>query len=316
MRYIVRADSSPAIGSGHMMRVTAIAEELITRGESVILVGQFLDVPWLVERINTLGFSQILQNPEGFVSNPETDVLILDSYSLPVDDGFIQRSNWRRVIVIMDALTPAFKADLVIHPGITDDWMPKTDVKYLAGPRYIPFRKSIAKSINSSKNMGLLEILVVGGGTDPFNFVEAICMNLRNIEGQFHVQLFSNDLSLSKLDSRFTCVPIGPDLDVHGNSAQLVFTTASTTSLEFIAREVAVGIGCAVANQEEYYETLVSAGVAVPIGKFHQGKWELDMQKIVSLISSHQLREALKQKSAGLLDLRGVIRIADEIIEH
>ena len=296
------------------MRLTAIAEELIARGENVIFIGQFLDVPWLIERIKTLGFSLILQIPKGYISNPETDVLIIDSYTLPVDDGFIQKSNWRQVIVIADNLTPAYNADLVIHPGLTDDWKPKMDVRYLSGPRYIPFRKSITKFVNSSTDVGVLEILVVGGGTDPFNFVEAICMILRNIKGHFRARLFSNDLSLSELDPRFTCIEIGPELDVYGNSAELVFTTASTTSLEFIAREAAVGIGCSVDNQEEYYETLASAKVAVPLGRFNQGKWELDEQKIEKLISSQQLRETLKQNSSGLFDLRGVIRIADEIL--
>jgi spore coat polysaccharide biosynthesis predicted glycosyltransferase SpsG len=316
MRYILRADSSPTIGTGHIMRVTAIAEELISRRENVIFIGQFSGVPWLAKRINSLGFSLILENPKGYISNPETDVLILDSYTLPIDDGFIQKSNWRRVILIMDDLTPAYKTDLVIHPGITDDWKPKMDVAHLSGPKFIPFRKSITKLSNSSTQAGLLEILVVGGGTDPFNFVEAICMNLRNIKGRFRVRLFSNNHSLNELDPRFICIPIGPELDVHGNSAQLVFTTASTTSLEFIAREAAVGVGCATANQEEYYETLVSAGVAVPIGKFHQDRWELDQQKIFDLISSHHLRETLKQNSSGLLDLRGVTRIVDEVLHQ
>ena len=311
----MRADSSPKIGSGHVMRLSAIAEELITRGETVIFVGQFAELPWLVTRIHTLGFSQILQSSTEYFPDPALDILILDSYNLPVDDDFIQPSNWRRVITISDELTPSYLANLVIHPGISENWAPDRDIKFFAGPKYIPFRKSITKFKNLSANSERLEILVVGGGTDPFNFVEAVAKGLVGIQGHFRASLFSNDDSLAKIDSRFTCVPIGPKLDAYANLAELVFTTASTTSLEFIARETALGIGCAVDNQQEYYESLVRAGVAAPIGKFEQSKWNLNVQKISEMIHSKILREKLVKNSQGMFDLYGTTRIVDEILK-
>jgi spore coat polysaccharide biosynthesis predicted glycosyltransferase SpsG len=311
----MRADSSPKIGSGHVMRLSSIAEELIKRGKTVIYIGQFAELPWLATRINTLGFSQIFQSSTEFFPDPALDILILDSYTLPVDDAFIKPSNWRRIITISDELTPPYLANLVIHPGISENWVPDRDVEYLAGPKYIPFRKSITKLKSFSVNAELLEILVVGGGTDPFNFVEAVTKSLMGIQGHFHASLFSNNNSLVKLDSRFTRVPIGPKLDAYANSAELVFTTAGTTSLEFIAREIAVGIGCAVDNQQEYYKSLVRAEVAAPIGQFSQGKWNLDDQKISELIYSKEFREKLIKNSLGMFDLQGVARIVDEILK-
>ena len=79
MRYVLRADASQSIGTGHVMRSSAIGEELIERGEEVIFVGEFSEVPWLALRINNLGLSQILLKEGDYTSNPETDVLILDS---------------------------------------------------------------------------------------------------------------------------------------------------------------------------------------------------------------------------------------------
>ena len=89
MRYILRADSSSKIGSGHVMRLSAIAEELVARGEKVTFIGRFAEIPWLASRMNALGFSEILQDSTEFLPNLVTDVLILDSYTLPVDDDFI-----------------------------------------------------------------------------------------------------------------------------------------------------------------------------------------------------------------------------------
>jgi spore coat polysaccharide biosynthesis predicted glycosyltransferase SpsG len=315
MRYVLRADSSPKIGSGHIMRLTAIAEELIKRDETVVFVGQFTEIPWLASRIFGVGFSQILNSSTEYRSNALTDVLILDSYYLPIEDPFIEHNKWRGIVIISDELTPKYKADLMIRPGINQDLDPEFHGKCLSGPKFIPLRKNIKKLPSIARDDESLEILVVGGGTDPFNFVHAISRSLMGSQARFRARFFTNDPFLAELDSRFTCIPIGPDLDTFANSAQLVFTTASTTSLEFIAREAAVGIACAVDNQQSYYNSLVEAGVAIPLGHYSQGYWQLNELNIIEMINSAELREKLREKSSGLIDLKGTIRIVDEILK-
>ena len=297
------------------MRLTAIAEELIKRDKTVVFVGRFTEIPWLALRIFGMGFSQILQSSTEYSSNALTDVLILDSYCLPIEDPFIEPNKWRGIVIISDELTPKYNADLVIRPGIDQDLDPEFHGTWLSGPKFIPLRKSITKLRSITTEDESLEILVVGGGTDPFNFAHAISRSLLGFQGQFRARFFTNDPSLAKFDTRFTCIPIGPNLDMFANSAQLVFTTASTTSLEFIAREAAVGIACAVDNQQRYYNSLVKAGVAVPIGHYSQGYWQLNELNMIEMINSAELREKLRKKSSGIIDLKGTIRIVDEILK-
>ena len=315
MRYVLRADASQSIGSGHVMRSSAIAEELIARGEDVVFVGQISDIPWLAFRINGLGFTVIHSRTEEFISNPDKDILILDSYVVPVGEAFIQPNKWKAIVVIADELTPAYEANLIIHPGLSTHLAAKAGAKVLAGPKYIPFRGSIQKNERSADGKSILEILVVGGGTDLFGFVAAICKELVGISDGFHANIFTNDNELGNLDPRFTVVPIGSELDEYAMNVDLVFTTASTTSLEFIAREVAVGIGCAVDNQEEYYESLSAFRVASPIGRFVDSKWHIDHAKIAELVHSGGIREDLRRNCAGLIDLGGAGRIVDEILK-
>jgi len=315
MRYVLRADASQSIGTGHVMRSSAIGEELIERGEEVIFVGEFSDIPWLALRINNLGLSQILLKEGDYSSNPETDVLILDSYIIPVEEEFVKKDRWKRIVVITDYRTPAYEAHLVVRPGLAIDQKSGSMNKTLEGPKYIPFRKSIRRNRASSTPNEVLEILVVGGGTDSFNFAAAVCEALKNNEDNFHANIFTNQIVLDSLDSRFTAIPIGSKLDWFADICQLVFTTASTTSLEFVAREVAVGIGCAIDNQEEYYESLTSYGVAIPIGEFVDGSWEINQLKVQELVNSKELRERLRQKCSGLIDLQGAKRIVDEILK-
>lgn len=315
MRYVLRADASQSIGSGHVMRSSAIAEELIARGEDVVFVGQISDIPWLALRVNNLGFCEIQSQEKGFISNPDKDILILDSYVVSVDEAFIQPNKWRAIITVADELTPAYKSNLIIHPGLSTHFVSKAGVKVLAGPKYIPFRSSIQKTVNSDEKESILKILVVGGGTDLFGFAAAICEVLMRITDCFHASVFTHNISLRNLDSRFTVVPIGSELDIYAVNVDLVFSTASTTSLEFIAREVAVGIGCAIDNQEGHYESLSSFGVAAPIGRFVEGVWQIDQAKIAELVHSHVIREDLRRNCTGLVDLGGAGRIADEILK-
>ena len=254
MRYVLRADASESIGSGHVMRSSAIAEELIARGENVVFAGQISGLPWVEERITSLGFTQIHNNPGDFNSNPNSDVLLLDSYEIPVSDDFINSENWLHIVAIVDELTPSYLCTLRIHPGLDSNWVGDSKVPILAGPKYIPFRSSISRNIHAAgQGQHKLKIAVVAGGSDPYGLVNEIAIILAMIPEQFEVYLFSNSILDSSLDTRFHVIEVGQQLDELTKSVDLVLTTSSTSSLEFLARGLCVGIACAVANQEQYY---------------------------------------------------------------
>ena len=91
-------------------------------------------------------------------------------------------------------------------------------------------------------------------------------------------------------------------------------TTASTSSLEFIARGLCVGVACAVDNQEQNYDSMGQLGVAAQIGLRNSDNfWELNVETISLLISSSVFRENLVTKSKGLIDFNGASRIVDAI---
>ena len=76
MRYVFWADASPLIGSGHVMRSSAIAEEMIRRGLEVVSIGAITGLPWVSNRIKNLGYSKVVLHPTEFDSNPKNDILI------------------------------------------------------------------------------------------------------------------------------------------------------------------------------------------------------------------------------------------------
>ena len=314
MRCVFRADASMSIGSGHVLRSSAIAEEVIARGIPSFFVGRISDLTWVSERIRGLGFTQVLENSSEFIPDKNDDILIIDSYKIPTDDVFVQLRNWSKVVSIFDELTPDYSCDLRIHPGLTKAWPKLFSGKTLSGPKFVPLRKSIKKSAEHT-HKDTLEVLVVGGGSDTFGFVPAVVKVLTQLTQDFHATIFTNSSSGMDLDDRFTVSEVGLNLDLVANAVNLVFTTASTTSLEFLARGSTVAIGCAVDNQELYYKELSDGNYAAPIGEFLNSEWRLDADLILELFSSETFRATLRANSANLIDLSGAKRIVDEILK-
>ena len=296
------------------MRSSAIAEELIARGKDVVFIGQISELPWVKERITSLGFTDVFTEPSDYLSSSKSDVLLLDTYLIDINDAFINPENWLHVIVIVDELTPNYRCTLRIHPGVDSDWVGNSLTPTLAGPRYIPIRSSLSKKAHISIDMEhSLRVAVVAGGSDPYGLVHEIASILGKIPGQFEVSLFS-DSTPSTLDSRFKYIKIGQRLDDLTMDVDLVITTASTSSLEFLARGLCVGLVCAVDNQRQYYDSLGKLGVAAQLGfRTLDNTWALDEQKIYSLISSTELRMNLMTKAVGLVDFSGASRIVDVI---
>lgn len=312
MRFIFRADASREIGSGHVMRSSVLAEEAIFRGYECIFIGQISDLDWVTERILTLGFSKVLTGEQSFISNTESDVLILDSYSIPVSNPFITKGNWKSIMTICDEITPNYVADVELRPGLEKLGEAQHLPVVLTGPEYVLIRNGIVKSDRSQGAGARTKVLVVGGGSDPFGFVKAVADEIRSLNLDVEVHLFTNDEFSSGSEVDFVIHSIGSELDLVANDVDVVLTTASTSSLEFIAREIPTGVVCAVNNQEDYYEQLGRLGYASKIGTRNpSGDWEFNIGALKELLESQEKQRALKKSVAGLIDLKGSARVID-----
>jgi spore coat polysaccharide biosynthesis predicted glycosyltransferase SpsG len=303
------------MGSGHVMRCSAIAEELISRGENVFFVGSTSQLSWVDRHISRIGYKAILKGEDDFLPESDTDVLILDSYEIPISNEFIQIANWHRIVLIADEKTPKYNCTLKIHPGLRTDLFEGELVSSLAGPKFIPLRKSLLT--NTYDPMNALKpprILVVAGGSDPYKAVEVISNELSGLEIDFQAKLFLTSRNSLSLDSRFEYYSIGPNMDDVLKSIDLIITTSSTSSLEFLSLGYPVGIVCAVENQEHNYFSLVELGVAAQIGnRTDLNGWVLDKKILRKFVEDQDYRMMLIRKSKGVFDYQGAKRIADAI---
>jgi spore coat polysaccharide biosynthesis predicted glycosyltransferase SpsG len=116
------------------------------------------------------------------------------------------------------------------------------------------------------------------------------------------------------IDERFTYVPIGDRLEEITRDCDLIFTTSSTSSLEFLARGLPIGVVKVADNQDQNYNLLGQLGAAALIGtRSNEDIWNLNSALICQLIESPEIRESLISKSHNLIDFNGSSRIIEAI---
>jgi spore coat polysaccharide biosynthesis predicted glycosyltransferase SpsG len=313
VRLVFRADASPELGSGHAMRCSAIAEEAIFQGIKCLVVGSLGGIKWLEEHYADIDCPVV--PVEDFGKTQSGDVLILDSYQIMRDDRFITEFQWTARIDISDENTPERSPDLVIHPGLESGWFTGDRSKFLFGREFIPIRKTITKNLLKAP-IDQNRVVVFGGGTDTYGFARIMGHELRDIPGFKQAIFFSVEKEfIENLDPRFSVLPFGAGLDEELSRANVVFTTASTSSLEVVARELPVGVACSVDNQIGYYQALGNSKVAAQIGeRVTSGEWEMRADVIKRLITDERFQEELKSASHNFIDLKGAKRIVDAII--
>ena len=315
LRFIFRADASNQIGTGHTQRSLGLIQELKDLGYEVIFVGDTSEITWVTIQMKSLGFSNIFSKEQDFTSNPKTDILILDTYTIPTNSEFINKLNWLLVVVIYDLHTPDYNAHIILHPGVSENIVAKNNARLLSGPTYVLLRKSIKRLPVETKSSNLV-ITVVGGGVDKIGFASEMSKHLKLIPGIFKVNYFTADASSIDSDLRFQTFEFSDKLDEIGNESDLIFCTSSSISLEFIARGCAVGIVCGSFNQQQYYQILPKLGVAEAVGVYQDDRWVLDLKLIQNLIASKSLRDKLSRKSLELIDFDGAKRVINEILTY
>lgn len=320
MRFIIRADAYRISGTGHVMRGSVIAEELIARGYEVYFVGNLDEIPWVREYISNLGFKGICKPGEQFPTNRVTDTLILDSYDISITDPFIQPRNWNKILVLVDDTTPSYIGDLYIHAGPETSWTkpePQSTSLFLFGLEYLLIRKSLreCKDAFVKNNNNKMKILISAGGSDPFAFSQTLVKLLSESIFAFHAFVLAPDFQLPNPDPRFEFIKLGKAYENLLSTIDLVFTTAGTSSWEYHFLGIPVALASAAKNQNHNYVYQISKGISRDLGyRDLEGEWQLKVSLFNSLLPEITSMKLKANRSSEVLDGEGVNRILNILI--
>ena len=312
MTYVFRADASPLIGSGHVVRSVAVAEALRDAGQEVIHVGKILDLPWLDELLIEGAFSQYGLD-ESDVPPSKENKLVIDSYSLDTKNNYFQLDSWGLVACLVDKSTPQFHANLYFNLSPEINWKPAigdSAAKIYSGVEYIPVRKiHLFKNQKTSESVPL-RIVITSGGSDSTNLIDSIINNMAALDFEFEAEVLSNNSF--ELDSRFKISRLGSSLSRALEECDLVLTAAGSTIWELLNRRIAFGVFCCVDNQLENYKFLSSTNLASPLGIYDMNLgWKIDDEALRRLIVNSSTRAELRSRMCQLQFGEGAKNIAN-----
>jgi spore coat polysaccharide biosynthesis predicted glycosyltransferase SpsG len=251
MRVIFRADATPSIGTGHVMRCWAIAEELASRGWQVEWQGA-IEVPWLFATLATAGW------PVSHPGSIEADLVVVDSYSL--DPAYRQDLLDRRIPVVAivdhyhDELGPG---TVWVNPG--PPMALGADPRFLDGPEYVLIRSEIRNLRALRESLSHAEgVTFLLGGTDFAGLGSLI--NRLELPGP----VFAGPGSGSS--SAVTWLPGSPELLRRAASSQLVVSAAGVSSWEMLHVGVPLALVQVTENQRGNYEWMTSQRWALGLG--------------------------------------------------
>jgi spore coat polysaccharide biosynthesis predicted glycosyltransferase SpsG len=318
MQITFRADASPEIGTGHVMRCAAIAEEAILRGIPCRLVGTLGGIGWVESHLAEIGLPWVEVGDWVAGESSGVEILVIDSYSIPLEDLFLSDNRWQYRIVVADEPTPNYFANLVIHPGLDASWFKGDKRAVLFGAKYLPLRRIIQKSSVAQDKLGLSKVVVFGGGTDLFSFSTRIAKILTKSPIFSNASFFCSEKlgnEIRQMDHRFSAFLPGNKLIEELATSDLVLTTASTSSLEILAMEIPMGIACLVKNQISNSNALGRLGLAHVMQIHNEGELlEIDEESLLAFLANAKYRRQLQKNMEGFVDLKGSRRILDEIM--
>lgn len=223
---IIRADASPGMGTGHVMRCIALAQAAKDNGIAVHLMGH-ITVPWVLERIAFEGIAfTLLEGPPPKHETPSillTNIascgkpgwLVLDGYHFTLACQHAVRDAGYHLLVIDDyAHLPEYSCDILLNQNLgaeTLSYMGDIGQKLL-GPRYAllrrEFREARERLPHTKRNIPPKNILVTLGGGDFIEYLENIAqhMNIPALEGRT-VRVIQGAMNAERIRQAFVNCP-------------------------------------------------------------------------------------------------------------
>ena len=198
---IIRADAGGVLGTGHVMRMIALAQASIRRGGKVIIASVQCPLP-VIERIEELGIEHQLLT--GCNLGDEEDAtatldlslsvgahwMVLDGYHF--DEAYQKRVSGHGVkaLVVDDyGHCETWYADAVLNQNLgAETWKrghtSNPEMQWLLGASFALIREEFLESIQNAqtKSLPAQRILVTMGGSDPENVTRKVLENLEHTD--------------------------------------------------------------------------------------------------------------------------------------
>lgn len=200
----IRADGSPTIGLGHLVRCIALAEIIKNRCEVTFICKDIPDA--LKLEISDSNFDLlIIKNEETFLRLiTADDLVILDGYNFDSNYQKLIKSKNTKLICIDDLHDKKHYADLIINPapGVeSEDYRAEPYTDFALGPRFALLRPTFLKQAKENRVIDKIRtVLICFGGADYKNLTASVLEGVTQFKGEFEKIIVITGSAYSYLD--------------------------------------------------------------------------------------------------------------------
>ncbi len=338
MRLLLRCDGGPGIGVGHVVRCLALAEEAVTRGHEVSLLGR-LDSDVLRGIAAAVGPGLRLVDPGHEVPIEryalDHDVVHVDHYELA--EGLLtdlavaaERAGRERPVlsVLADGPWGARPADVLVDPSAGAERTPPLAPArwHLRGTRFVALRRSVRDAEPAPRPSDRLQVLVVMGGTDALGCAPLVVEALDRTAVPMDLTVVTSPGTRDRLEDQASGwghglarpMPPVPDLPRYMAASDVVVTAAGTSTWELCSLGRPMAAVAVVENQRPGYEVLLGAGAATGLGTPGDlADVGTTAAALRPLLTDADVRAEQSRRALGLVDGRGawrVVRMLEEAV--
>ncbi len=328
MKIGLRANASPEIGTGHLVRQLALAEFLFSKKHEVVIIGSVSGPGWLASEMDSLNNLEHLPVDEGDFGNESfsglnLDVLLVDSYQISQSDFTKIEDSIPTVGAIIDGPWQRLAGRLAIAPTLASQprWIgdyQKSFQEMYWGPQYFMLRDVVRQSkIERIRKLpgSPFHVVVAMGGADVGGLTQAVLDSLLASPFPCQVDVFTALPEL--LTKRFPTGSIslevhqsGPGFIDYAGRASLVIGAAGTMVAELSYLEVPAIYIPVADNQAENVDAIKELGLGILIDPKYPD-FVSDLQRAIESVFIADRSGISSDRAIPLVDGRGVARVTN-----
>lgn len=339
---LIRADASPEIGTGHVMRCLALAQAWQDRGGRVVFfMGQ--STAAIRERLSREGCDILSCDAVvGSASDAGRTLdaarrygcewLTLDGYRF--DSEYQARVCGRGfgVLCVDDLGDRRHAADIILNPNLTATKSQYAgqhdDTQLLLGTEYSLLRREFRKWRDWNREIAPVskKILVTLGGTTPEDLALCILEALDTIQHQFDRVVFvlgassrepaSLKAAAEKLEEKMSFVRAATDMAILMAEADVAIAAAGATCWEICFMGLPALIVDIAENQTAEAMELNRQGYAKYLGSGSALRPQKLAAKLTELLGAQDVRREISQRCRRLVDGQGAERVVAAMLER
>ena len=322
----IRCDALSSRGTGHLVRQTALVQELHARGHAAILFGE-CDVEWARQQAASVGL-EFVPPADDFVAQLTAaggDTLMIDGYEFPTSLGADARAAGFPVVAMVDGgFGRHQEADIYVDQnlGSDDPALPN----WLVGPDYVLLRDVVIHRRGTPRPANQPpKVLVVFGGSDPFGGCPVAVELLLSTGLPVHVVAIAASperraaLEALELAEGQSLEVLGTQDDLPGLAltCDFVISASGSSVWEFACLGIPTGLVCVTDNQVTGYEAATEQ-LAVSVGRLEalrQSSEARDASRtlLARMLEDRHWLERLSVQGRALVDGEGRRRVVDAV---